>query len=234
MKSASELAQELGISGAALRNYRVEAGIAAKTRSAKYSESEVALIRAVAQRRGNKLAQPIAHDNARETATTEGIALQRTITATWGELGAMGDLTSETENAQNRILARLEAIESKIDALMALFDKAVIASRYISRAAVDSASGKMPAIPHETRPRRGNGDVPRLSEFAELHGVKARTALDHSKMHLIATKDVPLGNGKSEHYVTKEQQAAIIVYWKSIHYPFTPCPDCPHESEAQE
>lgn len=236
MKSASELAQELGVSGAALRNYRAEAGIAAKTRSAKYSESEIAQIKAIAQSKRKPITTTIAqamYDSARESASTSDTASVSTLSTMPSHYSAMDDLTFATPTQQNRILERLESIESKIDGLFALLDKAVIASRYISRADVDSASGKLPTIPHETRPHRGNGDVPRLSEFAEQHGVKARTALDHSKMRLIETKDVPLGNGKSEHYVTKDQQAACIAYWKSIHYPFKPCADCPHE-ETQE
>lgn len=128
---------------------------------------------------------------------------------------------------------RLERIESKLDALLALLDKAVIASRYVQRKAVDDALSDLKPS-RGTKIKRGNGDVPRLSEFAEAHGVNERTANDHARKGWIVVKSVPLPDGRQERYVTHEQQAGVIAFWKSIGYPFKVCPDCPHAQEVQE
>jgi hypothetical protein len=74
----------------------------------------------------------------------------------------------------------------------------------------------------------------RAAPFAKAHGVPPTTLvaqMDAGKATYIAVDAGPT-NGRQERWLTREQQAAVIVLWRRQGTRHTPCPKCPHLASA--
>lgn len=264
MKSASELAALLGVNEATLRLWRAEAGIPAKARNVGYSEDEEARIREIAAkkrkskpRKGDSAPEmprivterqiyaPLSADSpdmyrAFDSAFSATTGTNSALIPTEEEISAFGydDALARLRGSSTNPVdhsAQLERIESKIDALTALLERAAIAPRYVKRETVEDALDERPKrayTKHQNKPMRANGM--RLALFAGLHGVNERTARDQVKVQEAYEVTIVPTNSHQEYYVEEHQKAAIIAYWKRTGYPFSPCPECPHTQEVQE
>jgi hypothetical protein len=74
-----------------------------------------------------------------------------------------------------------------------------------------------------------------VASFAKLHGVKPRTALVHCKKSQAFTqyRRPKAKILKHEWWITPEQQALLILFWKQHQIPYQECQQCPHENSME-
>lgn len=231
MKSAEAVALILGVKQSTLRLWRVQVGIPAKTRGAGYTDEEIALLRSHGAKKHGAMPESVAPKHSAISAERQIYPPLDSASKPMDNANHSGYFSASAPDS-----AILERIESKIDALLALLERAAIAPRYVKRQDLDSAMDgdykrQVNYTKRETRPKRARGT--RLSLFAGLHGVNERTARDQAnRKDTFTVTTVPI-NSHQEYYVEPEQEAGLIAYWERVGYPYTRCPDCPHERSAE-
>jgi excisionase family DNA binding protein len=68
----------------------------------------------------------------------------------------------------------------------------------------------------------------RVKQFALIHKVHAAMLTYQIETGKIEDTALNMGNGRKAHWLTPEQQRAVIVFWRRNGTHFVPCPICPH------
>ncbi|WP_220204462.1 helix-turn-helix domain-containing protein [Reticulibacter mediterranei] len=68
----------------------------------------------------------------------------------------------------------------------------------------------------------------RVKQFALIHKVHAAMLTYQIETGKIEDTPLSMGNGRKAHWLTPEQQRAVIVFWRRNGTHFVPCPICPH------
>lgn len=68
----------------------------------------------------------------------------------------------------------------------------------------------------------------RVKQFALTHKVHAAMLTYQIETGKIEDTALSMGNGRKAHWLTPEQQRAVIVFWRHNGTHFVPCPICPH------
>jgi excisionase family DNA binding protein len=71
-------------------------------------------------------------------------------------------------------------------------------------------------------------DSVRVKQFALIHKVHAAMLTYQIETGKIEDTALNMGNGRKAHWLTPEQQRAVIVFWRRNGTHFVPCPICPH------
>lgn len=76
------------------------------------------------------------------------------------------------------------------------------------------------------------GGLVTARSFAERHKVSKERMATLIAHQAFETTTVPYQNSV-QHQLTADQQRAVILYWQEHGVPFTACPECPHEQQAE-
>ncbi len=99
---------------------------------------------------------------------------------------------------------------------------------------IDSALGNLPDFISEQEGESLPPGSIRMKQFALIHKVHAAVLNYQIETGKIEDTSVSTANGRKAHWLTPEQQRAVIAFWRRNGTHFVPCAICPHNNHGSE